>query len=129
MIKKQQADKNRGNDRDQINKQHRGQCVSGIFNIDTSEIDCDYVERGFGSTLKIQDSRPVRESTPKVLMESIMNPLDPAALNGRKMATGNASTICLLTPKVMNIFPRKFEMISNTPEFLNKEIATSIPRI
>lgn len=70
---------------------------------------------------------PVKESAPKVFIESIKNPRDPAELKGLSNATGKASVIALLTPIFEKAKAIHSLIISNKPLFLNNEIATNIP--
>ena len=63
-----------------------------------------------------------------IVIESIKNPLDPAELKGLSNATGNASVISFPTPIFEKPKAIQLLIISNKPLFLNKEIATNIPK-
>ena len=75
----------------------------------------------------MQLNLPVNESGPKLFMASIINPREPPELNGRSIATGNESVISFDTP--INLNPSEIQplIISKSPLFLKREIATNIP--
>ena len=75
----------------------------------------------------MQLNLPLKESGPRVRIESIIKPLDPPELKGRNIATGRESVICLLTPKLEKTNEMPLLIISNKPLFLKNDIATNIP--
>ena len=70
----------------------------------------------------------MKESGPKLRIESIMKPRDPPELNGLSIATGRESVISLPRPIFEKTKEMPLLMISNKPLFLKNEIATNIPR-